>query len=480
MADLPLSSSDVPTYAPPGAEQSPDFLAMLSSSGYPSQKATADQLGMDAATATMPTAPTMTGALEERQQLDTQDPFRGLPPVDHLNDLMAQSPWLIGLAALGGKAFGLPAQAMLSATNGMVSGLIKGDQQGYQTEKDKYDAEYARWDKKHTEVYTIYKSLEQSYKAQLGEYQAKQKAAQVAIQLANGTKGEVKQAWDTIHSGQQLKEHHEATDKRIAQSRAAAGMDGGAADEGLVGMVKEGAPPGSAVKGMGRIAGAEWSKARKKATQEIADEMHISLSEAGAELARRQVDYVAGRSSTTQMTKVLGALRPAVDQLDKNTAKATEILKVIPSSDFSPILNAVARGEEEWTGDPKYSSLFFLISGIAKEAARITSGGTLSAAQLNVQAAEEAKKWLDTNSTPKSMIAPGGLFETLNWEGKTRIEVQEKAIEKQRGKRDDDKPEAKASGKTKGDPVTISGDDDYSALAKGTFYKGPDGVTRQK
>ena len=94
--------------------------------------------------------------------------------------ITAVAPLLIGLAALGGKAAGIHATTMLGATNGMVEGLIKGNEQKYRDQKQAYDTAYQQYQDKWNQQQKIYNEMRQVYK---GRVDADLKALQFARQV---------------------------------------------------------------------------------------------------------------------------------------------------------------------------------------------------------------------------------------------------------------------------------------------------------
>lgn len=198
-------------------------------------------------------------------------------------------------------------------------------------------------------------------------------------------------------------------------------------------MVASGMPITQVVPGWGASAIPQRQAVQKAAIQQImAEHPEMNNKQAGEELANRQIDYVAGKRSVTQLTTMLGATRQAVDQLDFNVDKVSSILKTIPSSNLSPVINAIARGEEKWTGDPQYSQLFFYMHAAAMESARILQGGQASIAQLHQGAADEAQKWASINMTPQSFIE--GVGPSMKQEGSYRLTTYQKAIDRQRNR----------------------------------------------
>ncbi len=172
--------------------------------------------------------------------------------------------------------------------------------------------------------------------------------------------------------------------------------------------------------------------ARAGAIKKIMDETGKSASEAGTELANRTIEYKSGAKSAGQLTTMLGATKQAVSQLEFNIDKTKEALAKIPSTNLSPIINAIARGEEKWTGDPQYSSLFFFMHATALESARILAGGQASIAQLQQGAMDQAKQWANINMTPASFTAPDGVANAMLIEGQNRIDTFQKALQSQK------------------------------------------------
>src|SRR5208283_3737478 len=102
----------------------------------------------------------------------------------------------------------------------------------------------------------------------------------------------------------------------------------------------------------------------------------------------------------------------------------------LKGSDISPVINALVRGEEKWTGEPAYAGLFYYMNAAATESARLLSGGQASAAQLHQGAAEEAKQWANINMTPASWEE---VKTAMRAEGSNKIETYEAAIKAGQG-----------------------------------------------
>jgi hypothetical protein len=121
------------------------------------------------------------GALGElaKQQQASQPQFTEKPPERQIG-ITSVAPFLIGLAALGGKVAGLHATTMLGATNGMVQGLIQGNEEKYRDQKAQFDATYQQYRDKWDQHNKIFNEMREVYK---GRVDADQKALQFARQL---------------------------------------------------------------------------------------------------------------------------------------------------------------------------------------------------------------------------------------------------------------------------------------------------------
>lgn len=219
--------------------------------------------------------------------------------------------------------------------------------------------------------------------------------------------------------------------------------------------------------GMGKANSDKRDQGRNDAIDQIKNEMGLDDIEAGKELSNRQIAYLAGRKSVGQLTTMLGSTRQNVYQLDFNVDKVSEAMKKLPSSDLSPIINAIARGEQKWTGNPAYSELYYYMHAALMESAKIVQGASASIAQLHQGAAEEARKWADANMTTPAAWNQG-VAPAMKTEGRARLATFERAI-----------GEARIGSPVRANPngqaVTVSGPDDpkYQALQPGDTYFRP-------
>jgi|SRR5579859_231241 len=193
--------------------------------------------------------------------------------------------------------------------------------------------------------------------------------------------------------------------------------------------VASGEPMTQIIPGWGPASRKAQQEARNDAIQLIRDQTGMDALDAGLELANRGIEYASGKKAQGVQQTMLSTTRTAVKQLDYNIDKVKEELTRLKSTNISPVINALLRKEEEWTGDPNLSSLFYSMSAVGMESARILSGGSASIQQLHEGAANEARKWANIGMTPASFEA---VARTISDEGKARLKAWEEGIKEGR------------------------------------------------
>ena len=207
------------------------------------------------------------------------------------------------------------------------------------------------------------------------------------------------------------------------------GADAGVVSKGTIAAAAAGMPSASLVRGRGAEATAEFNAIRDGAVELIMQQTGMDEDAAGVEYAQRQIDYQNDKKSGGLMTVALDRLVPAVGQLDYNVSQAESEAAKLPTSDLSPFLNVIARGEQQITGHPEYNSLIFYLDAMTQEAAKITTGGTGSVQQLSEGARKEAEKWASQNITREQLHRLG---ESLKAEGARRITLAQDQLKARR------------------------------------------------
>lgn len=347
-------------------------------------------------------------------------------PIDP-KDYQGFSMALIGMALIGGVASRGNWLGVNASLNGALTGFINGHHALADQEFKEYETKFkeakAHDDRAQKEFEDILQNKQLSINSML---------SQVKIAAAKYGREDIRQAaeqksidsiWKQVESTDHSLSTLQLQYERFNAQREAAKPP--PVQGGDIGAIKTGMPLNQIFPGYGKAVSAQRAEAKTQAIQEIANEMHLPLEAAGAEWARRTVEYSAGKVSTGQLTKMLGATRQASAQLDFNIKKVSEEMAKLKSSNISPVINAIARGEEKWAGDPAYSGLFYFMNAAATESARLLSGGQASAAQLHQGAAEEAKQWANVNMTPASWAE---VAESMQQEGRERLKTYEDAI----------------------------------------------------
>lgn len=133
--------------------------------------------------------------------------FNEQPPQRNIQQLMQLSPWLIMLGALGGSRTSLSGQAMLGATNGMIQGLTKGDEEGYQQAYQKYQDEHQKFAELQKQKWDVYREMVKVYKDRIDGKQRALQVAEQAVRDARKDRADTMMAYmQTVRAGVQLKD----------------------------------------------------------------------------------------------------------------------------------------------------------------------------------------------------------------------------------------------------------------------------------
>lgn len=414
-----------------------------------------------------------------------------VPPQQHANILNRLAPLLL-LSSFGGRSARLNAQAMLGATSGTIQGYLKGNAEAVQQQQLGYEEAYKRWEDQNKQFDRVYDIYLDAYK---GRVDAQQKALDATLKTLQETDAKRRMTLqDKVNldkaRGQIISQHENAqqtgyyrdmqlrleTQKLQQQAATQAQQQIG---EGVISMIEMGVPVNQALPGFGTKSAEQRLAAQQQATQAIAEEQGVDVATAGKILARRQEVYKGIQTSVNQQTQMLGATRQSLAQLEFNIKMASSLMAQIPGSNISPVVNALARGQQKWTGDPKYSALFYYMYGVATESARIQSGGQASKAQLAEGARKEAEEWVSKNMTPKSFI--DGVAPAMISEAQNRVQNFTDAIREQLRLAGSDLGATPGERSAPGaPPPTVTTQAAYDALPKGAQYMGPDGKLRTK
>src|SRR4029077_10443779 len=417
---MPLETSADPTAGSINSALS-DSISDYAGDAMNPQETVAKRRDLDEATAGMTAA-------AEKEADAAKKTFDQPPPQQDHNPLGGLAPLLL-FASFGGPKMKGNANAMLGATTGVVKGYLSGDAEAYQDAVDKYKGAYQQFKDHQAALQKTYKEFREAYK---GRIDADIKALQISAKVHGD---EMRDQTQLLRMKEMFDQQSEKLDQQVKHWTAEDNVAQQKVDLQRKKALQDVAQ-GKVLSPKAIDVWSDWSidhdgklpqlgygskpaviVARKQIMEDVARKLEATGQGERALLVRTS-EVKALNSSISQQQKMLGATQSAVGQLDFNIDKTTQEMKKLGSTDISPVLNAIARGEEKWTGKPAYSSLFFYLSGAATEAARIQSGGQASAAQLHEGAAERAQKWVSINMTPASWAS---VSQAMKLEGLNRL-----------------------------------------------------------
>lgn len=118
------------------------------------------------------------------------------PPVpkDQINKVMSGAPFMLAIAALGGKVGKIHGISMLKAMGGMTQGLLKGDDEAYKNSMEQYSAQMQQYQQAQETKWRNYEMFREALKDVAG---GKQQALQMAYQSVGDDRQVTKDSLDT-------------------------------------------------------------------------------------------------------------------------------------------------------------------------------------------------------------------------------------------------------------------------------------------
>lgn len=176
----------------------------------------------------------MRGALGGAQKAQNAYAAQGGAPNDHIDSLISASPWLIALSVFGGARSKLSANNLMAAQIGMVDGLNKGDEQGYQTALKKWNDEHQKLGDLMDQKWAVYKEMAKAYKGTIDSKNKALAVAEQAVRDARSDKQHQMMAWNQqVRAGIALKavdkRFQTAEDDRASREKIAAEKEAGVA-----------------------------------------------------------------------------------------------------------------------------------------------------------------------------------------------------------------------------------------------------------
>jgi hypothetical protein len=143
------------------------------------------------------------------------------PPQHNIGTLMQTAPLFMTMAAMLGSKGRLVGTAGISAVNGMVNGLVKGDVQQYEEHRAMYDEKVKGWHEYAAHIKTIIAEMQKTYG---DDARNSGKAEMMALRMAGDTTKEIGKAVQQVATidkvTQQLKEIDKANTQRHQDRQA--------------------------------------------------------------------------------------------------------------------------------------------------------------------------------------------------------------------------------------------------------------------
>lgn len=117
--------------------------------------------------------------------MGSQPTFNEPTPQDHMQDLMKVAPLFMALGALGGRFSHQSGLTMLSSTNAMMQGIVKGDAQAYDQAREKYEKDYAEFKDKNNTWMDVYRAYLAGYKGRVDASVRAVAGANAAVGIAD-------------------------------------------------------------------------------------------------------------------------------------------------------------------------------------------------------------------------------------------------------------------------------------------------------
>jgi hypothetical protein len=308
--------------------------------------------------------------------------------------LTAVAPLLIGLAALGGKAAGIHATTMLGATNGMVEGLIKGNEQKYKDQKQAYDTAYEQYRIKWDQQQKIFNEMRQVYKGRVdADLRALQFARQVTHDNSTVTDRDVKNHLHAVEVDDKLRKTDiDAAYKQgelLIRQRAMEAKEKQLAQ--MAGTPKNAALLAAFARiGVSLPQGLRSQKILQETLSGLIDKYPDKTPDEIAQMVKSgQIDM---RVSTTEASKLAtreAAIAPVEKSINQPGGFLEQAEKAINDVNFPPLKKEaeLKRYKMEQTGDPKLSAYETRVTELRQEYAIVLAKGGLTSDASRAEAA---------------------------------------------------------------------------------------------
>ena len=288
------------------------------------------------------------------------------PPEQNANPLQRLAPLLM-MAALGGKAAKLDANAMLGASIGTVQGFLAGDQQKYENSTKAYDEALKRFQDRQDQQEKIYEQMKKSYAGHVdGDLKALQAAHEMTGDDKAITQADVEALQHRQAAATALAKTDNAMDKAMYDERAKIEMarkkDAAAADKAKAAAAKTTQTSGTlspkanqlgaslAAAGISLPTGTRSAAARAQTLQGLIDKYpNMTPDQIAQQVKSGQVSMTASRTEATQVARREGNIEASATALTEQGGLYDQLLSAADKVNLgdSKTANAVRIGMQQ-------------------------------------------------------------------------------------------------------------------------------------
>lgn len=387
---------------------------------------------------------------------------------------------LVMLSAFGGKVAKMSAGNMLAATNGLISGYMKGNQQQFDQAKDQYQKQYEQW-KEHKEQFDkTLAAMEEAYKDRV-DY--KQKALDQTIKLmGDEVQGKRITLQDKALSDEAAARIIQQTDSLSEQKWYDRAQVKIAQDKVNVEKQKAAAATAPAdddsIKLKAELfmkdpSNTRFSPPERQQIMAYLAKMHVTADDIIQGRASTKVAYAEARSLGNQQAQ-LERVENALTEPGGVGDQAVQAAQAIDGSKFKQY-NRISQILGSQVSDPALARYKLKLLALRDEFAVVINKGAAPTDASRAQAIEVMDQYAPS-------AVPALVQSIKESAGANRMALQTAIGElgSQGDKRDNQPPSTGPAPGGGAQPVRISGDADFYQLPSGTFFIGPDNVPRVK
>ncbi len=317
--------------------------------------------------------------------------------MDVLNKRQASEmfPLLMVMAAVMGGGTNNPASAAMNNMTGVMKGQMEGDDARVKHELGKFHENANAAKQRLVDYNTRAKAIHEKYQGDQAQIDSELYFLNLEIGLDSKSRN---------FAGKMLDGNDRAVAKWGSMHKTVPNID---VSDAQVAMVMRGGTRPQ-VFGYGAGANLQYGEAIKRASKQMAQAEGISEADAGAKLLAQQYETKGLGSALASNIKMGAGIEYSSEKIKNDLNTMEGVFKEIEKKDAqfgTKLMNTPVNALKTHMSDPDLGRLKLAVEQVALEYERSMHGGAMSVAQLNVAAAEDAKKLLSSNMSLLEMRA---------------------------------------------------------------------------